>query len=1080
LRHQARRTVGLAVLEATKPLTSFDFSTADRWQVLVLVDGTPAARIETPSPGPVDSAALARALFLRHGDDALRRRALAERLAERLGAARPERARAAPRVSVVVCTHGRPEYLPTVLAALAALDPPAHEIVVVDNAPGERDCRAAVDAIRARYVREDTKGLDHARNAGLRAATGEIVAFTDDDCVPPAGWIGALQRAFADELISAVTGPAFPYLLDTPARVRMEKQASLTRGLRRRVYDWTVLAPVHGSQVGVGANMAFRRSVLDRFEAPFPGELDAGTLTRSGGDSYLFARLLADGQRIAYEPAAYVFHQHRPDWERLVDAVVGYGTGAAAMASKLLVEDRELESPRVWAWLVEQYLRTQARRLTGRADAVETRIAWSYLRGGLAGAQAWRRALAADRLNASPPTGSAASAGDAAPSAGVAARRERAVEEGSGDVALSVVVPTVGRPEALSRCLDALSRQTLEASAFEVVVCDDTPRDGAARRLSPPVHGDLAPTVVETGGVGAAAARNAGAARAAGRILLFLDDDLVPSPDLVARHVAAHRDLDGAAVVGHSPPRPGAPGLAASGASLWWDEHFAALSASDTLGFTDMLSGNMSIGRTLFLAVGGFDAAFGRDRREDWELGLRLRRQGIPIVYEARARAAHEFRLDAAARLRAAQAEGRGDARLVSLEPATGAYLPLARHRPPTWRRPVRAAAFQVLASSWARPAVLAALGLLESVRLRSSWSRLYNRAQRAAYARGLRQGGWRAATVEPPPSLPLELNSRARIKAPSSPIPPRLALLADGEPCGEVSLPDGRWQASIADRIADEVPAQVLGRLVEQPEQKRAGKRARGGEGLVTIAQEGATRGALRAGVEAISAPHDAAGFWSVVDERLGRADWELLAIVLPGRCVTADGLSRATVAFEGPSVGAMVARALPDTAVSEPLSLAERRRGRLPFAPLGPSADLVVLRREALSERRPELADLAAVNDMVAVGWLVESAIESSWLVAHGGVRGVEVGADRAPARSDDKLVAWSALNVGSGRVSLLDPRLLVAVALVAARRALRRKGRRGRAAALPVVRGAVAGRRLVRTAPLLRWAADRTERG
>ena len=97
--------------------------------------------------------------------------------------------------SVVVCTHRRPQYVPDLLRALERLDPAPDEIVVVDNDPGELDCRAEVERGGSRYVREDRRGLDNARNTGLGAARGELVAFTDDDCVPAVTWLRKLPSS---------------------------------------------------------------------------------------------------------------------------------------------------------------------------------------------------------------------------------------------------------------------------------------------------------------------------------------------------------------------------------------------------------------------------------------------------------------------------------------------------------------------------------------------------------------------------------------------------------------------------------------------------------------------------------------------------------------------------------------------------------------------------------------------------------------------------------------------------------------------------------------------------------------------
>ena len=261
--------IGTGVLDAALEFGGFDFSGADRWHVLVLHGGVPAARVDLPSPGVVSGDALGVATLVRRADSERARRELIERLGKRLGTSRPQPP--APTVSVVVCTHRRTRYLADLIESFGRLEPAPLEVIVVDNDPGEEDSRDRVEAAGLRYVREDRRGLDNGRNAGIRAARGDIVLFTDDDCVLSPGWLRPLARAFAHESVAAVTGPAFPYLLDTPARVRMEHQASLARGLQRVTFDWRDISPLHAAAMGVGANMAFRRSrLLELGEEPFP------------------------------------------------------------------------------------------------------------------------------------------------------------------------------------------------------------------------------------------------------------------------------------------------------------------------------------------------------------------------------------------------------------------------------------------------------------------------------------------------------------------------------------------------------------------------------------------------------------------------------------------------------------------------------------------------------------------------------------------------------------------------------------------------------------------------------------------
>jgi GT2 family glycosyltransferase len=779
------------VLETTAP-PSVDWSAARIWRVIVTVRGRPCAAFWAPGPGRLlDPDRFTRALMAPGHDVAAYERAY-ERFRTRMGmAARPGHRRIT--CSLVVCTHRRSSYLPGLLDAVGRLDPPPDEFIVVDNDPGTLDSRAVVEAAGAIYVREDRRGLDHARTAGVRAAGCDLVAFTDDDCVPAVTWLAQLDELFAAASVAGVTGPAFAWELESPAQLRFELEGGFSRGLRRRRFDWTTISPLDAGAVGAGANMIFRRSVLAGLADPFPGELDAGTPTQSGGDMYVLYRLLAAGHRVVYDPGTYVFHRHRRDPTALHHAFWGYGVGLSAVMTKLLIEDGELAAPASWLWLWRQYRSAVLRRLAGKAQSRHVRVAWDYLRGGFAGPRAWRAARR--ELGREQPVGpDEGRAPLDLPAIAPAGRSRAAVDAPS----VSVVVPTVGRPRALARCLAALAAQR-EAGAFEVIVVDDGVPAGVASGRG----GADCDRVLRAGGKGAAAARNLGARAARGQLLLFLDDDLVPESDLVARHVSRH-DGRPRAVVGYCPPAPRDPGLAELAAALWWHDHFDAMGDAGGLTFTGMLSGNLSIPRSAFLALGGFDEGVGRLRREDWLFGLTALEAGLELVYAPDAVAAHEFSLAVPRRLAAAYAEGRGDALLIAQRP--GLQRLLDSDRPFRGLRPA-AIALRAWTPVAARPRAIAtaaaALAGLERARLRRPWLRGFQGAQAAAYAAGRRAG----APARPPrsakPRLPVVVAES------DEPLPrPRVfaepfGLLAGAGRPRPVVPEHGRWDRSVAEASA-------------------------------------------------------------------------------------------------------------------------------------------------------------------------------------------------------------------------------------------------------------------------------------
>ena len=112
---------------------------------------------------------------------------------------------AAP-VSVIVVSRGRPSLLPRCLTGIGQLCYPAFEIVVVADTGGIEAVRAMGWQARVKLVAFDTANISQARNAGIAASTGEIIAFIDDDAVPEPTWLAHLATPFADPDIAATGG----------------------------------------------------------------------------------------------------------------------------------------------------------------------------------------------------------------------------------------------------------------------------------------------------------------------------------------------------------------------------------------------------------------------------------------------------------------------------------------------------------------------------------------------------------------------------------------------------------------------------------------------------------------------------------------------------------------------------------------------------------------------------------------------------------------------------------------------------------------------------------------------------------
>ena len=260
--------------------------------------------------------------------------------------------------------------------------------------------------------------------------------------------------------------------------------------------------------------------------------------------------------------------------------------------------------------------------------------------------------------------------------------------------AISVVVATYDRREVLSRTLGGLLRQEA-APAFEIVVADDGSRDGTP---------EMAEGLLAAGGVpyrissapnaGQAAARNRALGVARAPVVLFLNDDTIPAPDLVARHAEARvrhargGEADrGLCVLGALRTSPSLPRDQIAWLYVFDDR---LLEGRDEVPYLFFWTCNLSAPRSFLLESGGFDTSY--RALEDLELGWRLHGKGLRIHYEPRARVDHEHPMDLAAICREMHVRGRMLRRYVDqhgMTPGLADYMDLGTESG-SWKRRLR------------------------------------------------------------------------------------------------------------------------------------------------------------------------------------------------------------------------------------------------------------------------------------------------------------------------------------------------------------------------------------------------------
>ncbi|MCA8977354.1 MAG: glycosyltransferase [Planctomycetes bacterium] len=218
-------------------------------------------------------------------------------------------------VSVVLPTKDRGPEIDLTLDALLRQDHRGFEVVIVDNLSCAEDAerlraRAAAAPQRLRYVREDRLGLNNARNRGIAASRGRILAFLDDDAIAPPSWVANIERAFAAHPAAWAIGSKVISRFTTPPPAWLDERLQLfLSGFDRG----ESIETLHYDDYPRGANMAFRREAFARC-GPFRDCLDRkGDSLLSYGDIEMCYRVERSGHDVLYIPDAGVEHLIRGD-----------------------------------------------------------------------------------------------------------------------------------------------------------------------------------------------------------------------------------------------------------------------------------------------------------------------------------------------------------------------------------------------------------------------------------------------------------------------------------------------------------------------------------------------------------------------------------------------------------------------------------------------------------------------------------------------------------------------------------------------------------------------------------------------
>lgn len=227
------------------------------------------------------------------------------------------------KASVVVPTYNRPHRLRAAIESIVTQSFKDYEVILVDDGSTISEQREQLKEIEDSYkkvkvIRQENSGPAAARNRGWREAKGDVVLFTDDDCLVPSDWVEKLQEGF-EPGVAAVGGPFVP------------AESHFKNSIFAKYHRWEaedMYRPIEQSRRqqeplphGITANIAYRRSILEEFDG-----FDEGFPVAGGEDADLIRRVSEERHSFKYIPSP-VSHNDPYSWETFIKRSYNRGKG---------------------------------------------------------------------------------------------------------------------------------------------------------------------------------------------------------------------------------------------------------------------------------------------------------------------------------------------------------------------------------------------------------------------------------------------------------------------------------------------------------------------------------------------------------------------------------------------------------------------------------------------------------------------------------------------------------------------------------------------------------------------------------
>lgn len=231
------------------------------------------------------------------------------------------------KVSIIIPVKNMENNIEDLLKSIMELDYPKDkiEVIIVDGGSNDKTLEIA-SKYPVKILREDGKGPNYGRNIGIKAASGEIYAFTDGDCILPKDWLKKIVEKINDEEIGCVGGSVFVAECLKDNLIAKYADESIMRIMpiaktTEKIHEVKLFKHL------ATCNMAVKRKVIEEIGG-FENDLKVFE------DIDLIVKICKKGYKVLRSPEIYVWHKHREGVWKLIKQTFNYGRGAFAFLRK--------------------------------------------------------------------------------------------------------------------------------------------------------------------------------------------------------------------------------------------------------------------------------------------------------------------------------------------------------------------------------------------------------------------------------------------------------------------------------------------------------------------------------------------------------------------------------------------------------------------------------------------------------------------------------------------------------------------------------------------------------------------------